>query len=125
MAVATKVGALAKELPDILGENNKNVTDLQTGVKTGRRSKSLQTGYKSTLLKGIDQLLSANSFTRNNRTIKSSATQLETSGKTLTGGASQLSANSGTLTSGASSFQQQRYTDKWCGMCLHPVHSSL
>lgn len=103
-AVATKVGALAKELPDILGENNKNVTDLQTGVKKlADGAKALQTGYKSTLLKGIDQLLSgAKQLTRNNRTIKSGATQLETSGKTLTGGASQLSANSGTLTSGAS-----------------------
>ena len=58
-AVATKVGALAKELPDILGENNKNVTDLQTGVKKlADGAKALQTGYKSTLLKGIDQLLS-------------------------------------------------------------------
>mgnify|MGYP000045714771 FL=1 len=66
-------------------------------------AKALQTGYKSTLLKGIDQLLSgAKQLTRNNRTIKRGATQLETSGKTLTGGASQLSANSGTLTSGAS-----------------------
>lgn len=103
-AVATKVGAIAKELPDILGENNKNVTDLQTGVeKLAKGAKALQTGYKSTLLKGIDQLLSgAAKLTKNNKKIKSGATQLETSGKTLTSGASQLSANSGTLTSGAS-----------------------
>lgn len=40
-------------------------------------------------------------LTKNNKTIKNGATQLETSGKTLTSGASQLSANSGTLTSGA------------------------
>ena len=52
-AVATKVGALAEELPDILGENNKNVTDLQTGVtELADGAKALQTGYKSTLLKG-------------------------------------------------------------------------
>ena len=76
------------------------VSELNTGLQSAYRKHyngdNLSEGYQIYAFRCYKQL------TRNNRTIKSGATQLETSGKTLTSGASQLSANSGTLTSGAS-----------------------
>ena len=104
---AKKAQASLAAIPDMLtqylGKDNANLKKLTDGVsELATGAKTLQNGYKSTLLKGVNQLLSgAKKLTKNNKTIKSGATQLETSGKTLTSGASQLSANSGTLTSGA------------------------
>ena len=108
VAGAQKVQATLSAIPSMLtqylGKDNENLKELTDGVsELATGAKALQTGYNSTVLKGIDQLLSgAKKLTKNNKKIKSGATQLETSGKTLTSGASQLSANSGTLTSGAS-----------------------
>ena len=98
------LAAIPGMLTQYLGKDNAKLKELMDGVsELATGAKALQTGYNSTVLKGIDQLLSgAAKLTKNNKKIKSGATQLETSGKTLTGGASQLSANSGTLTSGAS-----------------------
>ena len=97
------LAAIPGMLTQYLGKDNAKLKELTDGVsELATGAKALQTGYNSTVLKGIDQLLSgAAKLTKNNKKIKSGATQLETSGKTLTGGASQLSANSGTLTSGA------------------------
>ena len=98
------LAAIPSMLTQYLGKDNAKLKELTDGVsELATGAKALQTGYNSTVLKGIDQLLSgAAKLTKNNKKLKSGATQLETSGKTLTGGASQLSANSGTLTSGAS-----------------------
>ena len=97
------LAAIPSMLTQYLGKDNAKLKELTDGVsELATGAKALQTGYNSTVLKGIDQLLSgAAKLTKNNKKLKSGATQLETSGKTLTGGASQLSANSGTLTSGA------------------------
>lgn len=108
IAGAQKVQATIKALPSMLteylGKDNANLTELKDGVsELATGAKTLQAGYESSVLKGIDQLIAgATKLVKNNKSIKSGATQLETSGKTLTGGASQLSVNSGTLTSGAS-----------------------